>query len=217
MKTKIIFFCTHFQYGQFGKIIFETVTSDSFDSEYDVRDWLDYKVPDIFDDFHLDLVFDWIVIYSGETDEEVFDIRIKDSIKGELKFKTKKKSVKPKTVIKPVDKTEVKTVVKPKKEYPSVWIDPFGESYEVGFAMHNDWAGDWLEKHDIEVYKKVSKSSRYFYEKLQDRGWVRILGWSDPPYFVIPDKVTPKLKSAIREYCLSADVAYEAFPDILKS
>lgn len=216
MKTKIIFFCTHFQYGQFEKIVFETVASDSFESSYDVRSWLDDQIPSIHHDFDLDLVFDWIVIYSGETEEDVFDIRIKDSIKGKLEFKKpRKKSVKPKKVI---ETPEVKLKVKPKKEYPSVWIDPFGESYQVGFAMHNEWAGDWLEKHDTESYKRVTRAfSRYYYEELQDRGWVRILGWSDPPSFVIPDKVTPKLKSAIREYCLSSDVAYDAFPDILKS
>jgi len=219
MNTKVTFFCTQFQYGEFQKIIFETVISDLFESEYDVRGWLDDQIPAIHYDFELDLVFDWVVIYSGVTKEDVFDIRIKDSIKGKLDFKkTRKKSTKSKKVVSTVEKTEVKPEIKIKKVYPSVWIDPFGESYEVGFAMHNEWAADWLEKNDVEAYKTVNRAfNRYFYEELQDRGWVRILGWSDPPYFVIPDKVGPKLKTALREYCLSADVAYDAFPDILKS
>jgi len=62
MNTKVTFFCTQFQYGEFQKIIFETVISDLFESEYDVRGWLDDQIPAIHYDFELDLVFDCILV-----------------------------------------------------------------------------------------------------------------------------------------------------------
>ena len=48
-------------------------------------------------------------------------------------------------------------------------------------------------------------------------GWVRILGWKDPPVFVLPDNITPKQKQSLREYCLTEKLKYKDFPEVLKS
>ena len=50
--------------------------------------------------------------------------------------------------------------------------------------------------------------SKYPYEELESRGWCRILGWTDPPSFVIPKKINPKLKTAIKDYCHNNGVNY---------
>ena len=55
------------------------------------------------------------------------------------------------------------------------------------------------------------------HEILEILGWVRILGWKDPPSFVLPNKITVKQKQVLRDYCLNNEVPYNAFPEILKS
>ena len=54
----------------------------------------------------------------------------------------------------------------------------------------------------------------YHYELLQDKGWARILGWTKTPTIVLPDKITPKVKTAVKDYCLSYGLD---FPERLKS
>lgn len=113
----------------------------------------------------------------------------------------------------------VNKIVNPKKDYPSVWIEPSGEVHEVGFANHNEFADDWFEENDPEEFNRIHEeyTGKYPYEHLQDKGWIRILGWTDPPSFVITARITPKQKTALRDYCMGNDVPYEAFPEILKS
>jgi len=94
---------------------------------------------------------------------------------------------------------------KPKKEYPSVWIDPAGTSYRVGFAMHNEWAARWLRENAPE-YKHDGYG--YWYEELESRGWARILGWTDPPSFSLPERLGPKITRAIKDYCQGQGVKY---------
>lgn len=48
-------------------------------------------------------------------------------------------------------------------------------------------------------------------------GWIRILGWKDPPVFVLPTQINPKQKQSLREYCFSNNVNYQDYPEILKS
>lgn len=69
----------------------------------------------------------------------------------------------------------------------------------------------------MKSYESKRLSRKYNYEILQDKGWARILGWTDPPTFVLPNKITPKIKLALKDYCLASDVAYKDFPEILKS
>lgn len=219
MNTKLLFYCTHLQYGQFEKVIFETVLSGSIEDNNEAKDWLEIQIPSLCDEFDFSLVFDWIVIGYESTELEISDTKIIKSIPGELVFETPKKARKPRTVKPKVAKTEATTVDKPKKkEYQSVWIDPYGKTYKIGFADHNNFAGHWLKENNKEAYRHVTNSfNRYYYEYLQDHGWTRILGWTDPPTFVIPSRISPNVKNAIREYCISQKVSYEFFPEILKS
>jgi hypothetical protein len=221
MNTKLTFYCTHFQYGSFEKIIFETVTEDTFKSDYAARLWVDEQVPSYCDEFDLSLVFDWVVINYHETKDDVSDVKIIKTIGGDLVFAEPKKARKPRTV-KP--KTTVTVTVEPKveekvkKEYRSCWIDTSGKTNWVGFANHNDFACHWLKENDKVTYKKVKNSlGRYYTDALEEKGWIRILGWTDPPSFVLPDNMSPKQKISLREYCINQGVAYTAWPEILKS
>jgi len=112
-----------------------------------------------------------------------------------------------------------KEPVKEEKDYPSCWIDTSGTKYVVGFSCHNDFAGEWLMENKGEDWyeKHVSDSGRYDYEVLQGLGWIRILGWTDPPTFVLPADIRPKLRDALKSYCVSNDVSYNDWPEILKS
>ncbi len=134
-------------------------------------------------------------------------------------MKLLKKLGKPRTVKPKVAKTEATPVDKPKKkEYQSVWINPYGKTYKIGFAEHNNFACHWLRENNKEAYRHVTNSfNRYYYEYLQDHGWTQILGWTNPPTFVIPSRISPNVKNSIREYCISQKVSYEFFPEILKS
>ena len=221
MKTKLTFFCTHCQYGGFEKVIFETVLDGKpFESTYDAREWVDSRISEFCDDFDFELVFDWVVINFEETSEKISPVKIKKTISGKLVFKdekTKKAKVK-KTKTKKVKATEIVPTPETVKkvDYASVWIDPFGKSYKVGFACHEEFASDWLRDHDIETVDKNDKKSFgvYHYELLQDKGWARILGWTKTPTIVLPDKITPKVKTAVKDYCLSYGLD---FPERLKS
>lgn len=217
MKTKLSFFCTHAQYGTFEKVVFETVLDKTFEDLYDAKEWLDLEIPTIFDDFGFDLVFEWIILGYKETDEDIKPVEIKDRITGKLTFEKKEKKVKEKIYKVEIPTSEPEVKPEPKKEYDSVWIDPFGKTYKIGFAMHNEFAAKWLEENDKDSYKKATTGRQYYYEVLQDKGWVRILGWTTMPTFVLPDTIRPKLKTAIREYCLTSGIPYLYFPDILKS
>jgi hypothetical protein len=103
---------------------------------------------------------------------------------------------------------------KEKKDYTSAWIDPSGKKYVVAFSGHDEFAFEWLKSNDPKTLKE--KSHKYNYELLQDKGWIRILGWTDTPTFVI-EKVTPKQKITLRQYCISENVHHKDWPEILKS
>jgi len=126
-----------------------------------------------------------------------------DVIKSETK-----KIVAETKIIKRLKKKE-----KEKKEYTSCWIEPDGTVHELAFAQHNEFASVWLQER-IGLSAMVH-DSRYAYEQLQeDFGWLRILGWSDPPSFVFPLKFTPKQKIAVRDYCMRERIDV---PERLKS
>jgi hypothetical protein len=236
-NTKLTFYCTQFQQGNFEKIVFDTILEgEDINDLSDAKQWLDNSViGEIYDEFDLDVVFDWVIINLAKTKERCSPIREIKRIDGKLSF-TKKRILKPKETsskyfLSPKEysakltrlaaekaEAEGKPAPPPKKEYRSCWIDPSGKTHWVGFAMHNEYASDWLERHDNVKYKKILESwGRYHYEELEDQGWLKILGWTDPPQFVLPDRIGPKQKQAIREYCISQKVSYEFWPEILKS
>jgi len=237
-NTKLTFYCTHFQYGRFEKIVFEIVIDEAIDSLADAKKWLNEDtIIAIYRQYDLDLVFDWIIIRYAKTSENVKNLHEIKRIDGQLIF-PEKRTRKPKSESEPTSnyfltpdqyKKKLDRLAKakalesgqpvpsPKKEYRSCWIDTSGKTHWVGFALHNEYASNWLEKHDNAVYKKILTAfSRYHYEELEDRGWIKILGWTDPPSFVLPDNITPKQKQTLREYCISQKVAYESWPEILK-
>jgi hypothetical protein len=207
MKTKLTFFCTHCQYGGFEKVIFETVLDGNpFESTYDAREWVDSKISKFCDKFDFELVFEWVVINFEETDEDIKPVEIKKTLTGSLVFKGDKIQK-----IKAKKSTEAKQELK--RQYDSMWIDPFGKSYVVGIAQHNNFASEWLFDNDKESYE-TSYHNTYPYCVLQDKGWVRILGWTRTPSIILPIKIGPKLKTAVKDYCISNGID---IPERLKS
>lgn len=99
-----------------------------------------------------------------------------------------------------------------RRDYQSIWLDRSGKIYSVDFAGHEKFAREYLDEHDV-----LLDSGDYAYEVLQEKGWIRVLGWTDPPTFVLPEQqITPKQKTSLREYCQSQNVTYTAMPEILK-
>lgn len=224
MNTKLTFYCTHIQYGSFEKIIFETIIPDYFKDLYDAKDWLDdSKIDEIYYNFGLDLVFDWVIIDHKKTNESLSDVNIVKTIPGKLVFEDEYESNENEieklksdidNIKKHIDKLKKEKSKESKKEYHSAWIDPSGKKYVVGFAQHNEFAAHWLKINDPKEYQK--DTNKYYYELLENKGWIRILGWTNPPSFSI-NTVSPKQKNALRDYCTSEKVSYEFWPEILKS
>jgi len=68
--------------------------------------------------------------------------------------------------------------------------EPFNSIYD---------AQDWDDEHTSEIIDK------YAFELV-----------FDPPSFVLPGRITPKQKVALKEYCLMQKMPYSAMPEILK-
>jgi hypothetical protein len=151
--------------------------------------------------------------------KQIEEIKICDAIKYDLiesdylKLKLKYLTLEIENIIlkQQIIDTNKKVQVDKKQEYQSIWIDRSGNIYNVGFACHEEFAQDILNKRDVEL-----EIEEYAYVVLQNEGWIRVLGWTDPPLFVLPEQITPKQKSALREYCQSQKIKYSAMPDILK-
>lgn len=234
INTKVTFYCTHLQYGSFEKLIFEAIYPVDLRTLHEIDEYIMLGVADICDEFDLSCVFDWVIISFRDSTSDTYTPILKNTIPGKLVFKDTYEAIELKADIYDLNKeaegyktisknaqAEVDKLNKAQKElkrrdYQSVWIDPFGETYKVGFAGHNDFAIHWLKEHDPKTYHDVHNSYSYHYEALEERGWARILGWSDPPSFQLPDVMSKQMVLSLREYCISQNVPYEAFPDILK-
>lgn len=215
MNTKINFYCTHIVHASIYKTVFEVIINEEIHDIYEADQWLDKNITSLYNQFGFELVLDWVILYTHTTLEECIDVIITHTIEGFLSFDTPvfNKLVNP---INDVKEPQIET--KQRREYKSAWITPYGTIYYVGFADHNNWAAHWLKQHDRTLYDHVRGSiGMYYYEALQNEGWTRILGWTDPPTFVLPDVITPRLKGALKEYCLNQDVPYSGFPEILKN
>ena len=240
MNARILFYCTNVDRNGFSKIIFETILPEGvINFTEDANDWVDNNISNHYDKFDLEFVIDWFVSLYEPTNIDLKDTEIYKTVQGKLIFqdeadfhyyelgKTVSEKNKAKAEIKKLKDAEKlkkasKSVKKQndvnlKKDYPSVWIEPGGEVHVVGFANHNEFARDWLSENDKETYEEVHSHFTYYYEVLQDKGWIRILGWTDPPTFVITGRVSPKQRIALKDYCLGSEVPYQAFPEILKS
>jgi len=230
MNTKLTFFWTSAEHDTFTKTIFQAVVKNKFESSYDAQNWMDNNISYIFDKFDFSLVFDHVLVSFEDTDEVITDIEIVKTFSGKLVFSDHKdleieqlkeelKVLKEKLEIETLKretkeiKDEIEVIKKDideenkdyedsKKQYQSCWIDPSGKRYNVGFACHNEFAFDMLQSRYKMTTDELCFGVKYAYEILQDKGWVRILGWSrNGPSFIIPDKLTPKMKKSIKDYC----------------
>src|ERR1035437_7300241 len=212
MSTKLTFYCTSYSDGEFQKSIFETIVEGiSIKNNYDFQEWIDDNCGFILDEFDLGLVFEYTLLKKSRSNESIENVKVIKKVIGKLSFPKQKK--------KKIDKLSG-IVIKPElitKEYQSCWIDPFGKKYAVGFADHNAFARDWIENTEgHEVCSRILDYYGYYYEYLENKGWIRILGWSNPPCFVLPDKISVSQKLTLKGYCLSEKVDYNEWPEILK-
>lgn len=241
MNTKLQFYCINIDHHSFTKIVFEVILpGDCIEDRSDAVEWVDNSISKHYNDFGLDVVLDWVVLSYEQTDELIKDTEIIETIDGKLIFKDdidfhycelgKLTSEKNKlndeimAIKKDLKKSKSKKEVKERKTYPSVWLEPGGEVHELGFAQHEEFASNWLNKNEPEIFEsrygfngESKYRKKYSHEILQDLGWIRILGWTDPPNFVITCRVTPNQRNSLKDYCLSTGIPYSAFPDILKS
>lgn len=97
------------------------------------------------------------------------------------------------------------------RDYQSIWMDRLGTVHEVEFARHEEFAQQILDDRG-----DIKESGDFAYEILQDEGWIRVLGWTRPPTFVLPDYITPSQKTALKEYCEAQKLEYSEYPEILK-
>lgn len=242
MNSKITFSCISITSNGISKIIFEAITDE--DTIDDAIGWVDNNINKHYNDFELDFVLDWNVISCVETKSKIKNTEIINRIDGHLFFedsidwsyyrigkaKEQTRQIKKETrkIVKETKalKEKLKNVppLVPKKTYPSVWIEPSGELHEIGFAEHEEFASDWIQENKPEIFEskfgftgREIYRGKYCHEILEDLGWIRILGWRDPPCFVLPTKITTKQKQVLRDYCLNNEVPYVAFPEILKS
>ena len=140
-------------------------------------------------------------------ERKIFEEKTKSIEKAIEKIKEETKKIEEETKNFKIKKTKIK------KDHASVWIEPDGTVHELSFAQHNEFASEWLQER-IGLSKMVH-DSRYPYEQLQeDFGWLRVLGWSNPPQFVFPNKLTPKQKQAVRDYCANERIG---LPERLKN
>ena len=200
-NTRISFYLTTLTYNRFEKVVYSGVINGTELTDiHEAKDWLAGYVDAHWFEIDVDLIFEQVVLYIKQTDSPEQEFTVIHRIPGELTFDLPQpviKKRKPRSV-KTKDKVEEKP--KTKKDYPSCWIEPNGTEHIVDFANHNSWAWHYLLKEDPD-YKP--KSHRYAYTDLEDRGWIRVLGWTDPPTFSLPRKVTPKQRKAVMDYCQS--------------
>lgn len=242
MNIKIVFSCISIDKGDFTKIVFETILPGNVvESQDDIENWIDNTISEHCNEFDLYNVLDWNLISFENTKDKFKETEIvkiieghlffEDSIEyfyyqiGKLKYETKQIKKETRKLKKETADLSKKIEIKiQKKDYPSVWIEPSGDSHEVGFANHEEFASDWLKENKPEIFElrygfvqENKYQNKYSHEILQDLGWIRILGWTDPPNFVLPNKITVKQRQSLKNYCLNNEVPYSSFPEILKS
>jgi hypothetical protein len=225
MNTKLTFYCTCLRERSFEKLIFEMSTDILCDSIDKADDILDEYIPEIFNYYGMDIAFDWVILDYREV-EEIIPLNLIESFSGHLTFdddyhyKLMKLKSENYDLVKEAEAIKA-SMKKPEEEkqkkYKSVWIDLSGTIYYVGFAEHNNFAEHYLRKNDFNTYKQAQRGGSYYYTALEQKGWIRILGWTDPPSFSLPGRITPKQKNSLRDYCVGQGLSYQNFPEILKS
>lgn len=216
MNYEIKFYIIGMGYGAFERLNYSVVLSkDSFDDKptehealyylesyniiSDLQNTLDYSS---YWDFDVTRVINTTqkptqpVLLSSENGKLIFsdDLkRIKDTVAKETRELIAKEAKREEA-----KKEEVKVE---RKVYPSIWMEPNGTIHQVGFAQHNEWAHEYFEKRDGIDHYQPKRWGGYAYEDLQDEGWIRVLGWTDPPTWSFPKTITSLQRRAIKGYC----------------
>jgi hypothetical protein len=134
---------------------------------------------------------------------------------AKCKEETKLKNIKEKRKADKEKKKNFELHIKEIKKGNNGWLDTYGNFYFVyGFANHNEWAYEFLKKNNLEEEK--IKEYIYPYEILEDRGWIRILTWSDGNTRFSPENAKPtKLQEETLVYfCKFHNVKYPEFVTI---
>ena len=220
-NTRINFYWVYIEHDSIYKAQFETIIEGTpFESMADAEQWEEDETFALIATYGPgvgNIVLDRVVTKYSNTTKPVSYIHVlKKLLPGRIVFtdiKAQNRRLKrelakakepPKAVVPKIER----------KEYTSCWIDPFGEQFDMfGVAQHNEFAHETLEGRYKKTLSEINDDNRYPYEILQDMGWARILGWTDPPTFVLPTKMNVSQKRAIKDYCL-----YErlSFPERLK-
>ena len=220
MNTKIIFCIEEVRHEGFEKAVFEIIIPTiDFQNKSDACNWLENEgiIKTLQDSSYASSFMDYYVLKFEESNEECHSEKEIDRVKGKIVYEKddffilnpfiyeQKKKEELKREERKIEESKRKYYKLPekktKKEYPSLWMEPNGTSHIVGFAQHNEWAHDYYDKLNPGEIYLPKRHGGYAYEDLVEEGWVRILGWTDPPTWDLPKKLTPKQKRAIKEYC----------------
>lgn len=237
MNIKVNFSCIEISQGDITRYDLEVIKDFNFDH---FSNYLDNNIPYICDLFDFNLVLDWKVNKYEETLDIPTEITLVNSCSGKIIFDDdiNQKILEGKSII--LDKIkelahlkkmdyitleylnknqeikQVKEIIK--KDHASCWINLSGEVFYVDFAEHNSWAYEYLKENNTELFDDLGISLKNSWKDpyviLEESGWIRILGWRDPPCFSLPDRITPKQKQSLREYCIKEELKYSDFPEI---
>jgi len=215
MNTKLKFYITYFSDSRsFRKSLFECVVAQEMTSDDDVNDWLDNNMPTIMDMANAETVFDRVVLSFKPINTQKIGIKEVETLFGRLLFVDEETKDLNKTIsllrenaslleenarqVKIIEKLDEQIV---KRTYPSCWVEPDGKVHVVGFSGHSKFASEYLL--NDRTLSDYPSSDKYAHQILEDMGWIRILGWKDPPMFCFnpKSKKTPKQIKAVKEYC----------------
>jgi hypothetical protein len=220
-NTKLNFYWIYIESnGNIRKAIFETIIEGRpFESMDDAKYWEETETDillSVYGPHNGNIILDRIVTKYNNTTKPVKEIYLKKLMPGRIVFTDLE--AQNRRLKRQLEKIkEPKKLPEPKieqKQYTSCWIDPSGKQYDMyGVAQHNEFASEILETRYKMTLEDFVDDNRYPYEILQDMGWIRILGWTNPPTFVLPKTLTVKSKRAVKDYCLYEKIS---FPERLK-
>ena len=214
MNTKLKFYITFFGGHNFRKSLFECVVAQEMTSDDDVNDWLDNNMLTIMDVANAETVFDRVILSFKPVKIKKIGIKEVETLFGRLIFIDEETKDLNKTIsllrenaslleenarqVKIIEKLDEQRV---RKTYPSCWVEPNGTVHTVGFGGHSKFASEYLL--NDRTLSDYPNSDKYAHQILEDMGWIRILGWKDPPefHFNPNSKKTPKQIKAVKEYC----------------
>ena len=201
-NTKIEFYITYVSNAIFYKSVFIVVIRGHHYEKNLCMNWISDNIMDIMNEVNADIVFDHVVIKFKPSHYKESSIQVVETLPGKLVFKknvhsTGRSYKKLKSV---VEKIETSTI-EVKKDFPSCWIELNGKIHVVGHACHNDFAWEYLTKTEKLTTDKILGMGNYPYVVLENMGWIKVSGWTNPPSFTFPERITPKQRTSVKEYC----------------